>query len=140
MAYTIKQAAEKTNLTAHTLRYYDKEGLLPFVERSNSGFRRFTDNDLEWLSVICCLKATGMAVKQIKVYIDLCMQGDATIEARRQIFTEHRHNVVRQIEDLQKHLAKVDFKLHHYDEICARRRFGNSRPKERNGIITGDQE
>lgn len=126
MAYTIKQAAEKINLTAHTLRYYDKEGLLPFVGRSKSGIRQFSDSDMEWLSVICCLKATGMTVKQIKEYIDLCVEGDTTIEARRQIFIEHRKAVVRQIEDLQKHLAKVDFKLEHYDRICARRLFGKS--------------
>ncbi len=119
MEYTISQAAEKMHLTAHTLRYYDKEGLLPFVTRTDGGIRHFTDSDVEWLSVICCLKGTGMPVKKIKEYIDLCMQGDETLEARRQIFIKQREEVLNKINQLTRYLEKVDYKIKHYDEACA---------------------
>lgn len=119
MNYTITQAAEKMNLTAYTLRYYEKEGLLPFVERTKSGIRRFTDSDLDWLSLICCLKGTGMSVKNIKEYIDLSMQGEETLQQRLQIFIKQRENVLMQIEELQKHLTKVNCKIKMYSEACA---------------------
>lgn len=118
MGYTIHQVAEKFDLTAHTIRYYDKEGLLPFVERSSAGNREFTDSDLDWLKLICCLKNTGMQIKQIKQYIDLCMQGDETLGIRRQMFIEHRKEVLKQIQDLQKNLETIDYKINFYDTAC----------------------
>ena len=75
MYYSIKQVSEKKNIASHTLRYYDKEGLLPFVERSKSGIRKFSDSDLEWLDLICCLKSTGMTIKQIKEFVKLNYTG-----------------------------------------------------------------
>ena len=66
MGFTIKQVAEKLDLTAYTLRYYEKEGLLPFVERDSNGNRIFNDHDIEWIMLICCLRATGMSVGEIK--------------------------------------------------------------------------
>ncbi len=119
MGYTISQAAEKMNLTAHTLRYYEKEGLMPFVERTESGIRIFKDYDLEWLSVICCLKGTGMSIKKIKEYIDLSLEGDSTLEERRQIFIRQRESVLAQIREMQKHLTKLDYKIQFYDQACA---------------------
>lgn len=118
MGYTITEVAEKFDLTPHTIRYYDKEGLLPFVERSKTGNREFTDNDLDWLKLICCLKNTGMQIKQIKQYIDLCMLGDETLEIRRQMFIEHRQEVLKQINDLKKNLETIDYKIHFYDTAC----------------------
>lgn len=77
MYYSIGQVAAKTGLTVHTLRYYEKEGLLPFVRKSSSGLRMFSDNDLGWLSIIECLKETGMPLKGIKQYIDWFREGDS---------------------------------------------------------------
>lgn len=119
MEYTISQAAERMNLTAHTLRYYDKEGLLPFVVRTEGGIRHFTESDIEWLSLIRCLKSTGMPVKKIKEYIDLCMIGDETLEARRQIFIKQREEVLRQMAELTENLRTVEYKIKHYDEAVA---------------------
>ncbi len=115
MGLTIKQAAEKMNLTVYTLRYYEKEGLLPFVERDHTGNRSFTESDLEWLSVICCLKNTGMPIKQIKQYICWCLDGDKTLAARKQMLTEHRQEVLNQIKELKKNLEKIDYKISHYE-------------------------
>lgn len=118
MGYTIKQAAEKVNMTVYTLRYYDKEGLLPSVKRNHAGNRFFTEKDLEWLSVICCLKNTGMPIKQIKKYIQWCVAGDETLEIRKQMLIKHRLEVLRQIKNLKRNLEKIDYKIKHYDTCC----------------------
>jgi DNA-binding transcriptional MerR regulator len=115
MGYTIKQVAEKMNLTVYTLRYYEKEGLLPFVQRDRTGNRAFDENDLEWLSVICCLKNTGMPIRQIKQYICWCLEGDETRESRKQMLIEHRRDVLKQIKELKYNLEKIDYKISHYD-------------------------
>lgn len=119
MGYTITQVAEKSNLTAHTLRYYDKEGLLPFVERSKNGNRDFSDSDLEWIGLICCLKNTGMQIKEIKNFIEWCMEGDSTLEKRRQMFIDHRKIVEEQMSELQKNLNKIDHKIWYYNVACS---------------------
>ncbi len=114
MEYTIKQAAEKMKLTSYTLRYYDKEGLLPFVERDNAGNRLFSENDIEWLGLICCLKNTGMPIKQIRRFIQNALEGDHTIESRVEMLLEHRNSVLRQMEDLNKNLEKINYKINYY--------------------------
>lgn len=114
MEYTIKQAAEKMNLTPYTLRYYDKEGLLPFVERDSAGNRLFSDNDIEWLGLICCLKNTGMPIKQIRRFIQDALEGDHTIENRVEMLIEHRNSVLKQIEDLNRNLEKINNKINYY--------------------------
>ncbi len=114
MEYTIKQAAEKMKLTSYTLRYYDKEGLLPFVERDNAGNTLFSENDIEWLGLICCLKNTGMPIKQIRRFIQNALEGDHTIESRVEMLLEHRNSVLRQMEDLNKNLEKINYKINYY--------------------------
>lgn len=114
MNYTIKQAAEKVDLTVHTLRYYDKEGLLPFVDRDKTGNRVFTDGDLEWLGLICCLKNTGMPIKQIRTYIQWCLDGDDSFELRRQMLVEHRQAVLQQISELKRNLEAINHKIEHH--------------------------
>lgn len=118
MEYTISQISEITNLTSHTLRYYDKEGLLPFLERTSAGNRIFKDSDLEWLSVICCLKNTGMQIKDIKTFIEWCKKGDCTLEQRRQMFLSQRKIVEQQISELQKNLNTIDYKIRYYNTAC----------------------
>ncbi|HEX2985679.1 MAG TPA: MerR family transcriptional regulator [Caproiciproducens sp.] len=118
MRYTIAQAAAKTGLTTHTLRYYEKEGLLPFVERNASGIRSFKDSDFEWLGIICCLKNTGMQIKDIKEFIGWCMEGDSTLEKRRQMFVCHKAAVEKQIEALQNYLKNIDYKIWYYTTAC----------------------
>lgn len=114
MYYTISQVAEKCGLTAHTLRYYDKEGLLPFVERSAAGIRKFKEADLEWLGIITCLKETGLPVKQIKQFIDWCLEGDDALAQRYNVFVEQKKSIEAQMAVLQKHLDKVNYKIWYY--------------------------
>lgn len=114
MNYTIKQVSEKTQLKAHVLRYYEKEGLLPFVRRSESGIRRYCEDDLEWIGLICCLKNTGMTIKQIKDFVKLSIQGKETLKERCDMLVEHKKTVENQIEEMQKHLCKVEHKIEYF--------------------------
>ncbi len=116
MYYSIGQVAAKTGLTVHTLRYYEKEELLPFVRKSSSGLRMFSDNDLAWLSIIECLKETGMPLKGIKQYIDWFREGDATLPQRLEMFKQQQVKVLAQIEQFQKYLQKIDYKVRLYEE------------------------
>jgi MerR family transcriptional regulator, aldehyde-responsive regulator len=120
MAYTIKEVSSKVNLSAYTLRYYEKEGLLPYVRRNKQGNRLFGDEDLEWISLICCLRDTGMPVAEIKRYVDLCMKGDETIQTRRQIIQNQKFFIEKQIEEMKVHLEKVNNKLKYYDSLMNR--------------------
>lgn len=114
MTYTIKQVSERTNLSPHTLRYYEKEGLLPLVKRSESGLRRFSDEDLEWLGLICCLKSTGMPIRQIRSFVELSKQGDKTLPQRCEILKQHKTHVEEQIRIMKKHLEKVTRKIEYF--------------------------
>ena len=115
MLYTIGEMAKKMNLSPSTLRYYDKEGLLPFVERSGGGIRMFKDSDLEWLSIIECLKKSGMAIKDIKKFIDWCMEGDSTIEQRLDLIDRQRELVLAQIAQMQETLSVLNYKHWYYE-------------------------
>ena len=115
MLYTVGEMARKLNVAPSTLRYYDKEGLLPFVERSGGGIRMFKDSDFEWLSIIECLKQTGMPLREIRDFIDWCMEGDTTIGKRKALIEKQRQAVLEQIRSLQDTLAMLDFKKWYYE-------------------------
>ncbi len=114
--YSIQDVSKKTGLTAHTLRYYEKEGLISGVERSQGGFRQYTDEDLEKLGLICCLKNTGMSIQEIARFVQLTHEGDHTLEERVELLREHRENVLARIAEMQKHLEKVTWKLNFFTQ------------------------
>lgn len=115
MNYSINEVSNKFGLSIHTLRYYDKEGLMPFIGRDKSGNRVFTETDLNWLTMVCCLKDTGMSIKEIKQYADWCMKGTQTIDERKAMLVNHRKQVLKQIEDIKKNLDLIDWKITIYD-------------------------
>ena len=114
--YTIREVSEKTGLSPHTLRYYEKEGLLSDVERSSGGFRQYTDEDLEALGLICCLKNTGMSLQEITCFSELTRGGDQTLKERVELLRAHRENVLARMEQMQTYLEKVTWKLSYYSE------------------------
>jgi len=116
MLYTIGEMAKLLKVAPSTLRYYDKEGLLPFVERSNSGIRMFKDKDYEWLKVIECLKKTGMPLKDIKTFVYMAMEGDETIEQRLELFKKQKEIIENQIAELQETLDTISFKCWYYEK------------------------
>ena len=115
MLYTVGEMAKLLGVAPSTLRYYDQEGLLPFVERSSSGIRVFKDADYEWLQVIECLKKTGMPLKDIREFIHMSMQGDETIAQRLELIIRQQEAVRKQMEDLQQTLETLDFKRWYYE-------------------------
>ncbi|MFJ7746785.1 MerR family transcriptional regulator [Peribacillus sp. NPDC097295] len=112
--YSISEAATELNLTVYTLRYYDKEGLLPFLERTPSGIRIFKESDIDALRIIECLKATGMPIKEIKQFIDWCSEGDSTLQQRSNMFLERKAIVEAQMEELKKTMEVIDHKCLYY--------------------------
>ena len=114
--FTIGQVATRMNINASTLRFYDKEGLMPYVDRNDNGLRLFKESDMEWLNMIEYLKATGLTIKEIRQFIDLYMDGDDTIEERRQMFYERKAAIERQLEETQKMLDIVNYKCWFYDQ------------------------
>ena len=114
--YSIQDVSEKTGLTAHTLRYYEKEGLISGVERSQGGFRQYSDEDLERLGLICCLKNTGMSIQEIARFVQLTHEGDHTLEERVELLRAHREQVLARMAEMQKHLEKVTWKLNFFTE------------------------
>ena len=115
MIYTVGEMAKMLDVPASTLRYYDKEGLLPFVERSPGGIRMFQESDYGWLKIISCLKKAGMPLKDIREYINLALQGDETIEQRLELFYKQREILRAQMAELQETLDTLDYKCWYYE-------------------------
>lgn len=112
--YTIGQVSQKLHLPISTLRYYDKEGLLPNIERT-SGIRRFSDRDLETFHVIECLKKSGLEIKDIRRFIQWCAEGSDTYSLRQELFIKQKENVEKEIERLEKTRAMLKFKCWYYE-------------------------
>ena len=113
--YTVGEMAKMLGVPASTLRYYDKEGLLPFMERSAGGIRMFRESDLEWLRVIGCMKKAGMSLRDIRQYMELVIQGDGTIDARLEMFRRQRKTLEAQMAELQHTMDMVDYKCWYYE-------------------------
>ncbi len=117
MKYTIGEVAEKTGLSTHTLRYYEKDGISRPIKRKENGLREYTDEDIALLKVINCLKETGMSIKDIKNYVKLCEVGDNTIEERKEIFIKQKKYIEEEIEKLNKHLETAKYKIKYYENL-----------------------
>ena len=113
--YTIGQVSEMFNIPVSTLRYYDKEGLFPGLERS-SGIRRFGEKEIEALRIIECLKKTGMEIKDIKQFMELCAEGSSTYSVRRDFFLRRKEIVEEEIRKMNRVLDMIDFKCWYYEQ------------------------
>lgn len=114
MTYSIGEVAKKINVSIYTLRYYDKEGLMPSIKRTPSGTRLFNDSDLETLKLVECLKSTGMHIKDIKNFIDWCSEGDSTLQERYEMFIERKAAAEAQMEELKKTMELIEYKCWYY--------------------------
>jgi len=102
-----------------TLRYYERIGVLPGIERSKSGHRRFSDNDMGWIKLVQCLRATGMPIDDLHSYAELMQQGDSTAGARLRILEDHRRRIRDDMQELTIALELVEQKISGYDQILA---------------------
>lgn len=114
--YTIGEIAEKYQLSTDTLRYYDKEGLLPFVKKNSAGRRVFTEDDLGYLNVIECLKKSAIPVKDIATFMEWCMQGDGTLPDRYAFIVEQETILEAKIQVLEANLAFLRWKKWYYQK------------------------
>lgn len=115
--YTIKEVAEKMDISEHTLRFWAKSGFFPFVKRNRNNIRQFSDNDLEWVKIVKCLRSVGTENKAIKRYIDLCIVGDSTIEERYKIILATKEKALMQMDELKKQLAILEYKENFYKNL-----------------------
>ena len=116
---TIAEVSKKYGLSADTLRYYERIGLIPGVRRKDNGIRDYSESDCNWVEFIKCMRAAGIQVEALIEYVALFQQGDDTQEARKQILLEQREQLLARMEDMQRTLARLDKKIAHYDE-CLR--------------------
>lgn len=114
MIYSITEISEKFNLSAHTLRFYEKAGILPRIERDGSGKRIFTEADVRWLELVECFKETGMPLKEIRIYLELCKKGDRSLKKRCEIMLAHKNKMEQELEKIKKIMTKIDYKILYY--------------------------
>lgn len=111
MNYTIGQVAKMNNLSISQLRYYDNQGMLPFLKRTEKGDRVFDEGALKFLEIILCLKNTGMPIKEIKQFIGWSMEGTDYTPQRLEMIRQHETNVLQQIRDTEENLRKIQQKI-----------------------------
>ncbi len=116
MGYSIGKVAKLTGLTPHTLRYYEKEGIIN-IPRKKNGLREFSDMELETLKIIICLRETNMSIKDIKKYIFLCREGKDSVKERKEIFILQKKHIENQIKKLNEHLELSKYKIWYYDNV-----------------------
>lgn len=115
--FSIQQAASMTGLSTHTLRYYEKIGLIKNVQRAQTGYRQYTDVDLAWIQFLIRLRVTGMPMLKMKQFSDLRQKGDSTITARKELLEEHYKDVLGKIEELELNSQRIEEKIAHYKKL-----------------------
>ena len=115
--YTIKEVAKKMDISEHTLRFWTKSGFFPFIKRNKNNIRLFSDNDLDWVRIVKCLRAVGTENKAIKRYIDLCIKGDSTIPERYKIIQATKLKAEQQMLELQQQMDLLNYKEKYYQNL-----------------------
>lgn len=115
--YTIKEVAKKMDISEHTLRFWAKSGFFPFIKRNKNNIRLFSDNDLDWVRIVKCLRAVGTENKAIKRYIDLCIKGDSTIPERFEIIQATKLKAEQQMLELQQQMDLLNYKEKYYQNL-----------------------
>ncbi len=113
---TIREVSERLDISQDTLRYYERIGLIPRVNRNKSGNRDYTEEDCNWIKFIKCMRSAGLTIEVLIEYVALFQQGDETIEARKELFIEQRKQLVARIEDMQETLERLDYKIAIYEQ------------------------
>ena len=113
--YTVREVSEKLGLSQHTLRYYEKDGLIPRVAKGENGRRLYNETDIMWIQVVQCLRKTGMSVAHIKEYNKLTLQGKDTVSQRRELVLRQKAIIENQIKEYQELLKVFEFKLQYFD-------------------------
>ncbi|MGW9529507.1 MerR family transcriptional regulator [Paenibacillus terrae] len=121
--YSIREVQIKSGLPASTLRYYEKEGILPEVGRDEGGRRVYTEKQMDWLRFVMAMKDTGMTIEEIKTYLELNAKGEATIHERRDLLVAHKKKVEEHMVQTQSNLEKIIQKIAYYDRVVMGKSF-----------------
>ncbi|CAM3605301.1 MerR family transcriptional regulator [Paenibacillus lupini] len=118
---TVKEAAQITGLTEHAVRFYTDKGLVPSLQRNQNNIRMFDDESINWLHGIKCLKQSGMPIEVIKMYVDLCLEGETTLPQRYALMMEHKEEAIAKLEEANQHVAHLEQKTALYQAILEHR-------------------
>lgn len=116
------QVCKETNLTYQALKFYCNEGLVPNVKRDKNNRRIFDERDVKWIKDLVCLKKCGMSIQEMKVYLDLCLEGESTIPQRKEMLDQKQKELNQQIAELKDCVAYIDWKQGFYDEVLSGKR------------------
>ena len=114
---TITEVSKKLDISQDTLRYYERIGLIPTVNRTKGGIRDYSEEDCKWVEFIKCMRSAGLPIEVLIEYVNLFQQGDETIQARKEIFIGQRRQLAEKIEEMQKTLERLDYKIAVYENI-----------------------
>ncbi|MBP2657486.1 MAG: transcriptional regulator, MerR family [Firmicutes bacterium] len=127
---TITEVSEKFDVSQDTLRYYERIGLLPRVNRNKSRIRDYTEEDCKWVEFIKCMRSAGLPIEVLIEYIGLFQQGDETVEARKELFIEQRKQIIKRMEDMRKTLERLDYKIASYEQAIIEKEKALKRPED----------
>jgi DNA-binding transcriptional MerR regulator len=125
----IAEVSAKFDIPQDTLRYYERIGLIPRVNRNKSGIRDFTETDCNWVEFIKCMRGAGLPIEVLIEYVALYQQGDETLKARKELFIEQRKLLLKRMEDMQKTLERLDYKIAIFDDKIVEAEKTLGRPK-----------
>lgn len=117
---TIAEVSEKYDITADTLRYYERIGLLPHIRKNAGGFRDYSEQDCSWVNFIKCMRGAGVSVEALAEYVSLFQQGDSTLSARKQLLTEQRDKLAERVSEMQEVLERLNRKIEGYEDIMVK--------------------
>ncbi|HBF38827.1 MAG TPA: MerR family transcriptional regulator [Firmicutes bacterium] len=127
---TIAEVSEKFDVSQDTLRYYERIGLIPRVNRSKSRIRDYTEEDCNWVEFIKCMRGAGLSIEVLIEYVGLFGQGDETVEARKELLIEQRKQLIKRMEDMQKTLERLDYKIAKYEQTVVEKEKELRRPEK----------
>ncbi|HWR07551.1 MerR family transcriptional regulator [Sporomusa sp.] len=113
---TITEVSQKYDISQDTLRYYERIGLIPRVNRNKSGIRDYTEENCNWVEFIKCMRDAGLSIEVLTEYVGMFQQGDTTIEARRELFVGQRKLLIKKVEDMQRTIERLDYKIAKFDQ------------------------
>ena len=117
--YTMKEVCNEANMTYQTLKYYCNEGLVPNVKRNKNNHRIFDDRDLKWIKDLICLKKCGMSIEEMKIYLNMCLEGESTIPKRKEMLAKKQDSLRDAVKELENSISYIDWKQNFYDEVLA---------------------
>lgn len=113
----ISEVSKKYDITTDTLRYYERIGLIPPVNRNSSGNRDFTEEDCNWVEFIKCMRNAGLSIESLIDYVNMFQEGDSTVDARKQLLIEQRDLLAERINNMQSTLDRLNYKIDRYEKI-----------------------